>query len=57
MNGVVFSPDGTRIISGSSDRTVRVWDVDVGRPITGAADPKATAESIVAEIAQAAKRA
>jgi orotidine-5'-phosphate decarboxylase len=29
----------------------------VGRPITGAADPKAVAQSIVAEIAQAAKRA
>ena len=29
----------------------------VGRPITGAADPKAVAQSIVTEIAQAAKRA
>ncbi len=23
---VAFSPDGTKIVSGSSDRTVKVWD-------------------------------
>ena len=23
---VVFSPDGTRIVSGSSDETVQIWD-------------------------------
>ena len=23
---VAFSPDGTRMVSGSSDQTVRVWD-------------------------------
>jgi WD40 repeat protein len=28
---VGFSPDGTRIVSGASDRFVKVWDVDGGR--------------------------
>jgi WD40 repeat protein len=27
VNSVVFSPDGTRVASGSGDNTVRVWDV------------------------------
>src|SRR5205823_1897137 len=30
VNGVAFSPDGTRIVSGSGDRTVKVWDVRTG---------------------------
>jgi WD40 repeat protein len=24
---VAFSPDGTKIVSGSSDRTIKVWDI------------------------------
>ena len=36
---VVFSPDGTRIVSGSYDNTVRVWDADggvqIGSPFQG----------------------
>jgi len=30
---VTFSPDGTRIVSGSSDYTIKLWDVATGREI------------------------
>ena len=28
--GLAFSPDGTRLASGSMDKTVKVWDVKTG---------------------------
>ena len=35
---VAFSPDGQRIVSGSDDNTLRVWDAATGQPIGAAAD-------------------
>ena len=30
MNSLVFSSDGTSLVSGSSDKTVKLWDVQTG---------------------------
>ncbi|CAE7155356.1 unnamed protein product, partial [Rhizoctonia solani] len=35
VNSVSFSPDGTRLVSGSEDKTIRVWDVERKTPILG----------------------
>ena len=32
---VAFSPDGTNIVSGSYDNTIRVWEMESGRTIAG----------------------
>ena len=29
---VAFSPDGTKIVSGSYDKTIKVWDVGAPEP-------------------------
>ena len=30
VTSVAFSPDGKRIVSGSQDKTVKVWDAETG---------------------------
>ena len=39
VNSVAFSPDGSRIVSGSFDRALRIWDalagVPIGKPLLG----------------------
>ena len=33
VNSVAFSPDGKRIVTGSSDKTARVWDATTAKQI------------------------
>ncbi|MFE6923369.1 toll/interleukin-1 receptor domain-containing protein [Nocardia sp. NPDC057663] len=33
VHRMVFSPDGKWIVSGSHDKTIRLWDADTGQPI------------------------
>ena len=32
ITSVVFSPDGTKIVSGSDDKTIKVWDFGAPEP-------------------------
>ena len=32
ITSVVFSPDGTKIVSGSYDKTIKVWDFSAQEP-------------------------
>ena len=33
VNSVSFSPDGKRIVSGSVDKTLKVWDAETGQEV------------------------
>ena len=33
IQSVTFSPNGKRIVSGSGDTTVRMWDTETGKPV------------------------
>lgn len=39
MRAVAFSPEGTRIVSGSDDKTVTIWDAATGGKIGEPLDP------------------
>ena len=34
VESIAYSPDGRYIISGSSDRTIRMWDAETGSPVS-----------------------
>src|SRR5258707_127059 len=39
IRSVCYSPDGTRVVSGSDDKTIRIWDAEsgtvIGEPVMG----------------------
>ena len=48
VNDIAFTPDGSQLVSGSDDKTIRVWDVATGktvRTIRGEAAPVTWARS------------
>ena len=34
VNVVAFSPDGRRVVSGSNDRLVKIWDTETGAEVS-----------------------
>ncbi len=47
MFSVAFSPDGTRIASGSTDKTVRLWDAASGDLLETLTGHEGTVSSVV----------
>src|SRR5262249_15456910 len=45
LTTLVFSPDGTRLVTGARDDTIRLWDVTRGEQILGEDDRKKLATS------------
>ena len=35
VRSVVFSPDGTRVVSGSEDKHIKIWDAATGYDVSG----------------------
>ena len=33
VNSAVFSPDGTRVVTASADKTARIWDAATGKEV------------------------
>ena len=33
VNGLAITPDGKQIVSGSQDKTIRVWDIETGQTL------------------------
>ena len=47
ITSVVFSPDGTKIVSGSADKTIKVWDFGALEPSNRPSLAKTDACSLV----------
>ena len=45
VQSVAFSPDGKRLVTGSYDRTARIWDVATGKQLVTLAGHTATVQS------------
>ncbi len=40
VSSVVWSPDGKRLVCGSSDSTVKIWDASLGYELESSSDVK-----------------
>ena len=56
VNSVSFSPDGSRIVSGSEDKTMRVWDAVSGECVRVVEGTSSIPSDIPVASASAAKR-
>ena len=43
---VAFSPDGTKIISGSGDKTIKIWDANTGQCLKTLKEHKYSVNSV-----------